>query len=89
MTLQLSRRRFLTIGAGVLAAPAIVRASSLMPIRMIEDDCWSWPVEYGCAVPLPSGVIRSQIVKELLPGLNALFKLEYEAYGTDFGLTVR
>ena len=38
MNIQLSRRRFLTGVGLVIAAPAIVRASSLMPVRMITPN---------------------------------------------------
>lgn len=40
-----SRRSFLTGLASVLAAPAIVRASSLMPVRGIVMD-WAPPKAY-------------------------------------------
>lgn len=36
--MTISRRGFLTGFAGILAAPAIVRASSLMPVKVIDDD---------------------------------------------------
>lgn len=40
MTIEIPRRRFL-IGLGALvAAPAIVRASSLMPVRCVPDAYW-------------------------------------------------
>jgi len=39
MPLDLSRRYFLTgLSAGVIAAPAIVRAASLMPIKALERE---------------------------------------------------
>lgn len=50
----MNRRSFLVgAGAGLIVAPAIVRAASLMPVRGIvmrvgSDTVWAWPVE-----PLP------------------------------------
>lgn len=40
-----SRRGFLTGLVGLVAAPAIVRASSLMPVKVVEPD-WILP-NYG------------------------------------------
>jgi hypothetical protein len=36
MTLHLPRRRFLTSALGLLAAPMIVRVSSIMPVRPLK-----------------------------------------------------
>jgi len=35
--INLARRKFITVTAGLIAAPAIVRAASLMPVR-----AWAW-----------------------------------------------
>lgn len=48
-----TRRRFITGLASLIAAPAIVRASSLMPVRVLPVDpgTWMtmdpWPYPYG------------------------------------------
>lgn len=34
--IALPRRRFLTLAAGLIAAPAIVRASAIMPVKAID-----------------------------------------------------
>ena len=40
----IARRRFLIGSAVLICAPAIVQASSLMPVRAIDD--WGWTVEF-------------------------------------------
>lgn len=39
--INLARRKFITVTAGLIAAPAIVRAASLMPVR-----AWAWDDRY-------------------------------------------
>jgi hypothetical protein len=36
--ITLPRRKFLTLAAGLIAAPVIVRASAIMPVREIRHD---------------------------------------------------
>jgi hypothetical protein len=50
--LTLPRRKFLTGLVGLIAAPAIVRATSLMPVKAYRRDAWlaqylSYPVSDG------------------------------------------
>jgi len=45
MTIYLPRRRFLTVAASLLAAPAIVRASSLMPIKAVDFGACDFSTE--------------------------------------------
>ncbi len=63
------RRTFLTGIAGVIAAPAIVRASSLMPVRTIPPTLWGdgihddtaalqWLLNSGKPVKLVGGTYR-------------------------------
>lgn len=40
--MTLSRRGFLGVGVGLLAAPAIVRAASLMPVRALPSNGLDW-----------------------------------------------
>lgn len=37
MTIELPRRKFLAGLAGIIAAPAIVRAASIMPVRSYDE----------------------------------------------------
>ena len=53
MILAPNRRRFLTTALGFVAAPMIVRAASLMPVRAMAVDEWSWST-----APLYRAVIR-------------------------------
>jgi hypothetical protein len=42
-----SRRRFLLGAGALLAAPAIVRVASLMPVSVIEPEVTIWNAEWG------------------------------------------
>jgi hypothetical protein len=54
----ITRRNFLYRGTVICAAPAIIRASSLMPTQPIY-------------MPPKSGIItRTQLMEELLPGIE-------------------
>jgi hypothetical protein len=57
----LSRRKLFVVGAGFLAAPAIIRCSSLMPVKAwLDDDL----VTIVIPVIFPDGTIGS---RRLLP----------------------
>lgn len=50
--MELNRRRFITVLGGVVAAPAIVRVSSLMPVRLWMDSSDWVPVNVDGATML-------------------------------------
>src|SRR4051812_3637220 len=56
---MLNRRGFLTGMGSLLAAPAIVRAASLMPIRAIEVPGWPMPPEDWMPFDLRPGAVNS------------------------------
>jgi hypothetical protein len=59
--LDLNRRGFLTfLGGGLISAPAIVRAASLMPVRAIEPEL------YGIA-PWKSALFQDGELPDYLP----------------------
>lgn len=64
-----TRRAFLTGLISFVAAPAIVRASSLMPVKIIEPEIIQ--ISYGIA-RTGGGVCLSRISELLLPGLRNL-----------------
>jgi hypothetical protein len=50
-----SRRSFITgLGALFIAAPAIVRATSIMPVKALEDSAFEWSPFYTA---YPVGII--------------------------------
>jgi hypothetical protein len=49
---QPTRRKFLSLGLGLIAAPVIVRASSLMPVKAWMDNV-IWIDADACLAPLP------------------------------------
>ena len=50
--IEVARRSFLTgLGAALIAAPAIVRAGSLMPVRSLKPD-WKHLVYHGDGMPI-------------------------------------
>ena len=69
-----TRRAFLTGLISFVAAPAIVRASSLMPVKMIEPEIIQ--IGYGITrmdvARTGSGVCLTTIKDLLLPGLRNL-----------------
>ena len=50
------RRRFLRIMSSVLAAPLIVRAANIMPVRPLRPDF----VVFGSSGSLPAGLVAGQ-----------------------------
>jgi hypothetical protein len=70
------RRKFLTGLLGLVAAPAVVKASSLMSVKsFVEPQLYTFPNRVWVAPS--SGVHLSQIREMLLPGLR---KLEEQLY---------
>lgn len=74
---MLARRSFLTGVAGLIAAPAIVRASSLMPVR-------SW----GYAVPAQSA-FRFRFGQPVFPVLMPTAEEILQMYRLQYPETVR
>jgi hypothetical protein len=60
--IETSRRKFITGLVSFVGAPAIVRASSLMPIKFIEDR--------SCYIALYDPVIIP-VIREVMPNLIA------------------
>ena len=54
MTILLSRRHLIAGLVGLVAAPAVVRAASLMPVRSFERVVFDWG-GYDQVFPAPSG----------------------------------
>jgi hypothetical protein len=72
----LPRRKFLTGLMGLVAAPAVVKATSLMPVKsFVEPQLYTFPNKVW--VPRSSGVNLAQIREMLMPGLR---KLEEQLY---------
>ena len=69
----LPRRRFLAGLVGILAAPAVVRAASLMPVRVIEPILTPLrgPVDWGDVVTTTLKY-RSKLLAENISNNNAL-----------------
>lgn len=68
---DLSRRRFLSFAPLIVAAPAIVRASSLMPIKAIRDSGWAFDPYRAMYVQLSLGyaITREALIDNLYNGL--------------------
>jgi len=80
--LIMPRRKFLTGLFGLVAAPAVVKAANIMPVKVIESK---WFLNDG--LPLQSmihpgqrrGPISFSELREILaPGLNSLFDDLYD-----------
>ena len=81
--LIMPRRKFLTGLFGLVAAPAIVKAANIMPVKVIEPQ---WFANDGTGLvsmahPVRKGsVIRLSELRELLrPGIQEMFDEMYEA----------
>ena len=81
--LLMPRRKFLTSLFGLVAAPAVVKAANIMPVRVIEPK---WYLAEGLplqsmAHPVRTGsAIRLSELREILkPGLEKMFDEMYEA----------
>jgi hypothetical protein len=75
--LILPRRQFLTGLMGLVAAPAVVKTSSLMSVRsFVDPQLYTFPNKVW--VPRSSGVSLAQIRELLMPGLQKMFDDMYE-----------
>lgn len=75
--IQSNRRAFLSGFAAIIAAPAIVRASSLMPIKPLEARFIN--VQVGLGYAFTRKAISQQHMRDLLmPGLNNLMLKSYD-----------
>ena len=81
--LIIPRRKFLTGLFGLIAAPAVVKAANIMPVKVIEPQ---WFANDGTGLvsmahPVrKSGIIRLSELRELLrPGAQKMFDDLYEA----------
>jgi hypothetical protein len=84
------RRKFLTGLFGLVAAPAVVKAANIMPVKVIQPEWKYQEIAYGfvmerreiCRV---GGGIRLSELRELLrPGLEKMIDemyTEYPGYG--------
>lgn len=78
-----NRRNFLFGAGAALVAPAIVRPESLMKLFVPKAELILPEAEI--ILPHVGGAIsRAQLLKELLPGLQALFGTEYRSYSDVF-----
>ena len=67
----LPRRKFLTGLFGLVAAPAVVKAASLMPVKAItQSELYTFP--HRVWVPPNSGVNLAQLRELLMPGLRKM-----------------
>jgi hypothetical protein len=80
-----TRRAFLTGMVSLIASPAIVRASSLMPVKIIKPEIIQ--INYGIA-RTGGGVCLSRISELLLPGLRKIV-LDDEKYTKQWEETFR
>lgn len=73
----LPRRKFLTGLLGLVAAPAVVKATSLMPVKLVDFGDGVALKSMAHPIRTGSGVNLAQIREMLLPGLR---KLEEQLY---------
>ena len=65
----LPRRKFLTGLFGIVAAPAIVKAANIMPVKVVTtSELYTFP--HRVWVPPSSGVSLVQIREMLMPGYS-------------------
>jgi len=76
--LILPRRKFLTGLMGLFAAPAVVKASSLMPVKLIDFGDGIALKSMAHPVRTGSGVCLNELREILKPGLQKLFDNMYE-----------
>lgn len=75
--LILPRRKFLTGLMGLVAAPAVVKAASLMPVKLVQFD--NGVALTNMAHPVRTGGIHLSELRELLmPGLQKMVDDMYE-----------
>lgn len=83
-----SRRGFLSGVGALLAAPAIVRVSALMPISTpkLLDDFTTDNLRYRATERFRAGWMNSAQFRELLlPGLRDAFEGQYEMLAAPYG----
>lgn len=91
--LIMPRRKFLTGMFGLVAAPAVVKAVNIMPVKAFFDD--GIPLNSPATLEYPAKLIRtggvrlSEIRELLLPGLNKMFDDMYEDRGSQFDAIFR
>jgi hypothetical protein len=69
--IQPSRRGFITGGiVGPIAAPAIVRSTSLMPVKLVDLTPQYHEITYSAGAVRAGGVDLAAIREMLLPGLK-------------------
>lgn len=80
--LFMPRRKFLTGLFGLVAAPAVVKAANIMPVKVIEPKWFlndGLPLQTMAHPVRKSSIIRlSELRKILAPGLNSLFDDLYD-----------
>ena len=70
--LLMPRRKFLTGLLGLVAAPAVVKAANIMPVKVITtNELYTFPNRVWVAPS--SGVNLAQIREMLRPGLEKMF----------------
>jgi len=74
--LFMPRRKFLTGLLGLVAAPAVVKASSLMPVKVVTtSELYTFPSRVW--VPPSSGINLAQLRELLRPGLEKMIDEMY------------
>ena len=88
--LIMPRRKFLTGLFGLVAAPAVVKASSLMPVKVIEPEWKYTKISYGFVMErreicrVGSAINLSELRELLMPGLQKMVDdmyTEHPGYG--------
>jgi len=67
--LLMPRRKFLTGLLGLIAAPAIVKASNLMPIKVLEYGQWQY-TEVGLGFSITREEIGDSLWDSQMAGMN-------------------
>jgi hypothetical protein len=75
--LLMPRRKFLTGLFGLVAAPAVVKATNIMPVKVVTiSEFYTFPTRVW--VPPNSGIRLSELREILRPGLEKMFDDLYE-----------
>lgn len=82
--LILPRRKFLTGLMGLVAAPAVVKAASLMPVKLVQFDNGVALTSMAHPVRKGSGVCLAELREMLMPGLQKMFDDMYEDRSTQW-----
>lgn len=82
---MITRRLFLARSASLLAAPAIIKASSLMPVKAwIEPKMW---VTMPAASPSPSLYYLIEEVRRDMQRITGIFDLSEQRYRLSYDQT--